>query len=58
MGIGKNLIDRMYEQYKNTPLLKSISLNVIDYNDSAIKFYKKIGFKLMEIRKNHYYLFN
>lgn len=40
-GIGSKLMNEVLECWKDKP---EIFLEVVDYNDNAIKFYKKFGF--------------
>ena len=44
LGIGKKLIMNMVYLYRNQPNVIAISLDVIDYNTAAIRFYKRLGF--------------
>ncbi len=57
MGVGKKLISLMCELYKIRLQVKAISLDVIDYNNVAINFYKRIGFVKIGVKVKHYELF-
>ncbi|HYF81536.1 MAG TPA: GNAT family N-acetyltransferase [Clostridia bacterium] len=47
-GIGKEIVRRLIEIASNELRLKSIYLNVRDYNDRAIRCYSKCGFKVTQ----------
>jgi len=47
-GCGAKLINKI-KQYG-----KKITLNVLETNTTAIRFYEKHGFKLVEVKKNYY----
>lgn len=46
LGIGKKLLNRSKELYKN------LTLDVFEKNTKAINFYNKNGFKVIEKKKN------
>jgi|AntRauTorckE6833_2_1112554.scaffolds.fasta_scaffold04920_7 ribosomal-protein-alanine N-acetyltransferase len=50
-GLGTKLMDFTSQQIKNS---KNLTLNVHRANEKAINFYKKYGFKEIEILKNYY----
>jgi RimJ/RimL family protein N-acetyltransferase len=55
-GYGTDAIKSIIEFAKNELGIKSIQLNVYEYNHRAIKVYKKCGFKTKTVlKKNHYY---
>ena len=58
MGIGKKLISWMCDLYESRPQFKAVSLDVIDYNSTAIEFYKRIGFIEIDVKVKHYELFD
>jgi len=53
MGIGSRLLENLLEYSKNLEL-RFLSLEVRVSNLSAVKFYEKLGFKNLGIRKNFY----
>lgn len=57
-GIGKILIDRLYEECQQYSEIKFIYLHVISYNEAAIRFYEKNAFKLLETIDNYYHIEN
>ena len=52
-GYGKKLLNCAFKELIKIGV-KSIILEVREYNDNAIKFYEKNGFKKLLIRKNYY----
>ncbi|HLR38358.1 MAG TPA: GNAT family N-acetyltransferase [Chitinophagaceae bacterium] len=50
-GIGKKLFDRVIKEGKNLKL-KGMDWQVIDWNDPAIRFYKRYGTKIDESQYN------
>uniref|UniRef100_A0A6B2LNT0 N-acetyltransferase domain-containing protein n=1 Tax=Arcella intermedia TaxID=1963864 RepID=A0A6B2LNT0_9EUKA len=54
-GIGKKLLDMATEQIKNKKIpVKEIYLNVQTSNETAIEFYKKMGFVITREQKDYY----
>ena len=50
--IGINLVKYLIDNYCYQ---KTITLEVSSKNEVAINFYKKLGFKIINIRKNYYH---
>lgn len=59
LGLGSRLLNHTIEylqnNYKNCEI---IYLHVVDYNETAIKFYERNGFTQHKRLKNHYIIFN
>ncbi len=54
LGIGTNLVKYILNEALNDRLCVGCYLDVIYYNNSAIKFYEKNGFKKISTIKNYY----
>jgi ribosomal protein S18 acetylase RimI-like enzyme len=54
LGVAKLLIDKALEKMKLIKNCTGVFLHVIEYNQSAIKFYNNIGFYLAEKYKDYY----
>ena len=58
LGLGSRLlkfsIDDLQKNYTNCEI---IYLHVVDYNETAIKFYEKNGFTMHKRIKHHYIIF-
>ena len=52
-GYGNKLLKHVFQELTKIGV-NSIILEVREYNDNAIKFYEKNGFKKILIRKNYY----
>lgn len=50
-GIASNLINFVFNYYKD---FEYILLEVNEHNDKAINLYNKLGFKVINVRKNYY----
>ena len=50
-GIGTKLLNYIVDNYKD---INNIMLEVRESNNTAIEFYKKNGFKIINVRKKYY----
>ena len=58
-GIGKELIKKVDNAVKTRlKECRTISLHVVTYNESAIRFYQKFGFTIRATEKNYYLIFH
>lgn len=53
-GIGVQLFDELLNSAKNDPEIKKIYLHVQISNETAIRFYKNVGFEEVEKIENYY----
>ena len=60
LGLGSLMINKTIEcSRKYYPHCEFIYLHVVDYNESAIKFYKeKNAFSYFKVEKEHYEIFS
>lgn len=56
LGIGHQLIDMAIWESKNLNAKEKIILSCFSTNERALYLYKKIGFKVVGIRKNQFYM--
>ena len=56
LGIGTKLIDMAIKESKKLNNKEKIILSCFSTNERAIHLYKKLGFKVVGVRKNQYYL--
>jgi ribosomal protein S18 acetylase RimI-like enzyme len=56
LGIGANLIDMAIKESKTLNNKEKILLSCFSTNKRAIHLYKKIGFKIVGVRKNQFYM--
>ena len=54
MKIGTNILNRIIELGLKNKLCVGMFLDVIYYNNSAVKFYKKNGFNKVMTNRNYY----
>ena len=57
-GYGKQLIEYAINYAKEKLGAKVINLGVFTNNEGAIRCYKSVGFKVMEVEKNAYQFYN
>ena len=59
LGLGSKLLDATYEIIKERwPQCRILYLHVVDYNNVALKFYNKNGFKFHKKILDHYTIFD
>jgi ribosomal protein S18 acetylase RimI-like enzyme len=56
LTIGRNLIDFAIRESKNLNNKEKIILSSFSTNERAIHLFKKLGFKLIGVRKNQFYM--
>lgn len=56
VGIGAAMTDEIICFSKDHPIIKNICLGVRAGNDSAIKLYKKVGFKETGVRRDYFHV--
>ena len=54
LGIGSNLIKKIFEEALLDKLCVGVYLDVVNYNKTAMMFYQKNGFKKVSTIKNYY----
>jgi ribosomal protein S18 acetylase RimI-like enzyme len=58
-GIGKELIRKVDNAARSRlKECRTISLHVVTYNESAIKFYQRLGFTIRATERNYYLIFH
>ena len=57
-GYGKQLIEYAINYAKEKLGAKEINLGVFTNNEEALRCYKSVGFKIMEVEKNAYQFYN
>uniref|UniRef100_A0A1D1YP54 N-alpha-acetyltransferase 60 n=1 Tax=Anthurium amnicola TaxID=1678845 RepID=A0A1D1YP54_9ARAE len=55
-GIATSLVQEVIKYASIIPSCRAVYLHVIDYNDPAIQFYRKMLFKLVRRLPNFYYI--
>lgn len=59
MGLGTLLLREAIKEINNTnTACEAIYLHVVDYNESAIKFYERNLFRMLKRIKDHYVIFD
>ena len=56
LGIGSNLIDIAIREFKKLDNKEKIVLSCFSTNERALHVYKKIGFKVVGVRKKQFYM--
>ncbi|XP_049937006.1 histone acetyltransferase MCC1 isoform X2 [Nymphaea colorata] len=56
LGIASSLVQEVIKYASSLPECKAVYLHVIDYNESAILFYKKMNFRCLRRLPSFYYI--
>jgi len=57
LGLASKLLEKLYDIAKEDYRVKYIYLHVVDYNDTAIKFYERNNFQKVMTKYHHYNIY-